>query len=417
MRDAAKNNSSQWVIIGLDESGPAQWRDYHHHALEDAALIIADDRFHPMIGEVTTVKDRLMSWPKPFSDLKGLLAKHISDKVVICTTGDPMLYGAGISVTKLFPDQPIKILPALSGIQLAASAMAWSLTDVEVLSVHGRALTKLVASIYPFAKWLVVPQSATTITDIADLLTSHGWGAAQITCLWALGRGQDEAITSHSAKQWLASKDTPQDGFYMVAVDLAPCGRQAFLGQMAGLPDDAFISDGKLTKQDVRASALAKLQPHKKGVLWDLGTGAGSIAIEWARFDESCHAYGVDQLDKRLAMARENASRLGTANTSWIAGDITAIMATLPEPDAIFIGGGLSEDSLQAAMSYLPAGGRLVIHAVTLESEAILLEAHRVHGGQLTKIAVNKAEAVGPYRGWRGLMPVTQWVYVKESIS
>ena len=77
-----------------------------------------------MIGEITTVKDRLMSWPKPFSDLKDLLAKHISDKVVICTTGDPMLYGAGISVTKLFPDQPIKMLPALSGIQLAASAEA-----------------------------------------------------------------------------------------------------------------------------------------------------------------------------------------------------------------------------------------------------------------------------------------------------
>ena len=149
-------------------------------------------------------------------------------------------------------------------------------------------------------------------------------------------------------------------------------------------------------------------------MLWDLGTGCGSIAIEWARLSQGAMAYGVDSRDDRLERARANAIALGTEHIKWLAGDVLTVMDELPEPDAIFIGGGLSEAVLDKALGYLPQGGRLVIHAVTLESEAILLGAHKSLGGHLTRIAVNKAEPVGAYRGWRGLMPVTQWVFIKQ---
>ena len=404
----------QWQIFGLDETGPSQLQERHKQALQSADYIIADARFHDMLiasGASVTPQD----WPKPFSDLGADLAQRRDQAVVIFTTGDPLYYGAAVTIKRLFPDQDIAILPAVSGIAMAAAKMGWPVADVTTLSIHGRAVHKILPHIYPNAKWLVIPQNAASLHQLSTLLCANQCSAAMISALIALGReGQEEIITKTAADWQEASLDGMSD-FYVMAVDLATSGRFAHYSASGTLPDEAFLSDGKLTKQDVRASALSKLQPHPHAILWDLGTGCGSIAIEWARSYESCHAYGVDSRKDRLATAKENALNLGTPNVTWHDGDICEVMADLPEPDAIFIGGGLSQDSLTKALDYCPVGGRLVIHAVTLESEALLLEAHRRNGGVLTRLTVHKAEPVGGYRGWRGLMPVTQWVYVKQA--
>ena len=405
--------SAQWYIFGLDETGADQLGPHHKAALEGADMIVADDRFHAMLAPFA--KDiKLEDWPKPFSALGDLLSPYQAKKLVIFTTGDPLFYGAGVTIKRLFPKQDIMIWPAVSGIAMAAGRMGWQIAEAEVISIHGRVATKIIPAIYPFAKWLVIPQSATSLHDVANLLSNRGCGAAQLSALQALGRDKEEACVTKTAADWLQDDLSDIADFFVMAVDLAPCGRIAFHSACGVLPDEAFISDGKLTKQDVRASAMSKLQPHPKGVLWDLGTGCGSIAIEWARLAQGAMAYGVDSRDDRLERARANAIALGTAHIKWLAGDVLDVMDELPEPDAIFIGGGLSEAVLDKALGYLPQGGRLVIHAVTLESEAILLGAHKRLGGHLTRIAVNKAEPVGAYRGWRGLMPVTQWVFIKQ---
>ena len=404
---------SNWAIFGLDETGPDQLRDWHLQSLRNAKIVIADERFHNMLQDAgaKTIED----WPKPFSDIVTRLADYKDDPIAIFATGDPMFYGAGATIKRYFPNQNIQIWPALSGIQLAASHMGWSLSCCEVISIHGRPATRIIPHIYPFAKWLVIPQGAKSISEVADILIARNCGDAHITVLNALGRQDAKTNICKTANEWQTQSANGLDDFCILAIDLSPAGRMVHHSASGVLPDDAFISDGKLTKQDVRASALSKLQPHPHGVLWDLGTGCGSIAIEWARTYDSCRAYGVDNRDDRLQRARANAQALGTPTVSWIEGDIYQAMTKLPEPDAIFIGGGLSSQAIADAMHYLPVGGRLVCHAVTLESEALLLEAHHHHGGQLTRIAVNKAEPVGGYFGWRGLMPVTQWVFIAQS--
>ena len=403
-----------WQIFGLDETGIEQLRQSHLAALAGADLIIADARFHEMLagaGAACQPQD----WPRPFSDFRALLKPYQAKKVAIFTTGDPLFYGAGVSLKRAFPDQEMQFLPALSGVTLASARLGWAGHVPEVVSIHGRQAISVIPKLYPFAKLLVIPRNAASSYEVAQILCARGLGKAEMTVLSALGRGDEEGYLCKSAEAFCKAESTGLPDFYILAIDLAPCGRFAFYSQKGALPDDAFESDGKLTKQDVRASALAKLQPHKGAVLWDLGTGCGSIAIEWARSEDLCHAHGVDCREDRLARARINAERLGTPNVTWHAGDICEVMAALPEPDAIFIGGGLSEASLTTALSYLPVGGRLVCHAVTLESEAILIDAHKRYGGALTRVAVNKAEAVGAYRGWRGLMPVTQWVFLREN--
>ncbi|MGC6518259.1 MAG: precorrin-6y C5,15-methyltransferase (decarboxylating) subunit CbiE [Candidatus Puniceispirillaceae bacterium] len=403
----------KWQIFGLDETGPEQLRQWHKQALSEADLVIADRRFHEMLHPFADTRP-LEAWPKPFSELASRLAPYQDKQVAIFTTGDPLIYGAGVSVKRLFPAQDISLWPALSGLQLAAAHMAWPLPQSQIISIHGRGVRKILPHIYPFAKWLVVPQNASSVHEVAGLLVEHGCGEAAMSYLGGLGRKDHEIAIRKTAREWQDSAVETLSDFFILAVDLAPCGRFAHYGRFGALPDEAFISDGKLTKQDARASAISKLQPHPKGVLWDLGTGCGSIAIEWARHDESCVAHGVDNRDDRLDRARANALALGTPEVRWHKDDIIAKMADLPVPDAIFIGGGLSEEAIRAALTHLPAGGRLVCHAVTLESEALLLSAHKNYGGHLVRLTVHKADPVGAYYGWRGLMPVTQWALVKE---
>lgn len=407
-------SAAPWQIFGLDETGAGQLRDWHIDAIARADLIFADSRFHDMLRQAGA--SQLESWPKPFSDLKTKLTALQTKTLAFFTTGDPLYFGAGATIARYFPEQEIAITPALSGIQLAAAQKGWQVTDCEILSVHGRAAYSVIPYLYPFAKWLVIPKGASSLHDISDILCAHGCQMAEVTALMALGRAGEEAIITKSAKDWLATDVAGYDHFFMMAIDMAPAGRFRHHSRAGVLPDDAFISDGKLTKQEARASAMAKLQPHPHGVLWDLGTGCGSIAIEWARSHAYCKAYGIDSRDDRLERARANAERLGTPLVEWVAGDSLDVIADLPEPDAVFIGGGLSDEVLARVLDHLPQGGRLVCHAVTLESEAILLAAHKTYGGSLTRIAVNKAEPVGAYYGWRGLMPVTQWVLIKETI-
>ncbi len=180
-----------------------------------------------------------------------------------------------------------------------------------------------------------------------------------------------------------------------------------------GLPDDAFAHDGLVTKRAVRALALAHLRPRAGELLWDLGTGSGSVAIEWVRAGTSTKAVGVERDPVRAARARANAARLADPHRLEIReADVVEALAELPPPDAVFLGGGVDEQVLVVCVAALPAGGRLVAHAVTLDTEQVLVAAYRRYGGSLTRLAVDQVEPLGRYVGWRPLRPVVQWSLV-----
>ena len=168
-----------------------------------------------------------------------------------------------------------------------------------------------------------------------------------------------------------------------------------------------------MTKRELRVLALAALAPRRGETLWDIGCGCGSVAIEWMRADRDMAAYGVEPRGDRRDMAARNAASLGAPRLEVIAGEAPSALTDLPAPDAAFLGGGISAETAERCMAALKPCGRLVSHAVTLESEAALAALHAAHGGALTRIAVSRAEPVGPYRGWRAAMPVTQWIWTR----
>jgi len=186
------------------------------------------------------------------------------------------------------------------------------------------------------------------------------------------------------------------------------------LGRTPGLAEEHFAHDGLITKHALRAVALAALRPLPGGHLWDLGTGAGSIAVEWCRTDPGCTASGVEQRADRAANARTNAVNLTMPGQfTVVEAPIDEALGQLPPPDAVFVGGGLTADRADACMSALPAGGRLVVHAVTLEAETVIAGLCTSSGGELMRIEMHDGDHIGRLHGFKPLRMVTAWTWRK----
>lgn len=397
---------SAWLdIIGIGEDGMAGLAPTARAVLEDAEVIVGGDRHHALSSAVTAER---IAWPSPFDAMISELKRHRGRRIAVLVTGDPLWYSVGARILKSIPAQEIRFHPQLSSFQLAACRMGWSLADCQTLTVHGRPVEQAIPFFAPGARLLILTQGAETPAAISKLLTALGYGASEMSVLGAMG-GAGESRADGIAASW--SAEAP--ALHVLAVTCrAEAGAQPLMPGI-GLPDEAFEHDGKMTKRELRALTVAALCPYPGQRLWDIGLGCGSVAIEWMRAGRDMAAIGLEPRAERRAMAARNAARLGAPRLEIRDAAAPEGLEGLAAPDAIFIGGGLRGDVIAAALAALRPHGRLVANAVTLESEAVLMEAEAAHGGALRRVAVSRAEPVGPYRGWRSLMPVTQWVLAR----
>jgi precorrin-6Y C5,15-methyltransferase (decarboxylating) len=341
--------------------------------------------------------------------LPGLFDEHAGRAVVVLASGDPMLSGIGTTLTRCLGAERVRVLPAPSSVSLACARLGWAVEETEVVSLVGRPLELLHPHVQPGRRLLVLGSDGGTPGQIAALLVARGYGQSRITVLGALG-GPDEDVRTGTAATWAHA--TPA-----LAVTALECRADPGvhpLSTVPGLPDSAYESDGQLTKSVVRAATLARLAPVPGQLLWDVGAGSGSIGIEWMRTGPACRAVAVETSAERAERIARNAARLGTPYLQVVRGRAPEVLEGLPRPDAVFIGGGLTTTGLvDACWAALPAGGRLVANAVTVESEAVLAAWFARVGGELVRIGVQCAEPVGTFTGWRPAMPVTIWSVVK----
>ncbi|MCV0425841.1 MAG: precorrin-6y C5,15-methyltransferase (decarboxylating) subunit CbiE [Roseibium sp.] len=398
--------TSPWLsLVGIGEDGVLA--PGGAEALSCADIVYGGARHLEHAGPLQADK---RTWPSPFAAVFDALTDLKNKRVAILATGDPMWFGIGSSLLKHFDAEEMTILPCLSAFQLAASRMGWAVQDSECLSVHGRPVDLLRSALYPGARLLVLTSGSDTPREVADLLADEGYGRSRITVLEHLGGDKERRQTGH-AEDWSGEVAA----FHTLALEVVANPGLGIRTRTPGLADDAFRHDGKMTKQDIRAVTLAELKPHPGALLWDIGAGCGSVAIEWLRAANRTHAIGLEPHAERRQMAVENALALGVPHLELRDATAPEGLADLPDPDAIFIGGGLTVSGIvDAAMSALSPGGRLVANAVTLESEAVLLAAYQAFGGTLKKLSIHRASAVGGLTGWRPLMPVTQWSFTKS---
>lgn len=396
-----------WLhIVGIGEDGLDGLSPAARAVVEAAEVLIGGGRHHERSSTITAER---ISWPSPFDDLIDQLTARRGQRVVVLATGDPLWYSVGAKIGRKIPAGEITYHPYVSAFQLASARMGWSMADLETLTVHGRPVAQMIAYIQPDQRLLILTTGAETPAQIAAFLTERGYGKSRLTVLAAMG-GPDEARFEGVAESW--TETVPE--FNTMAVECVAAADAALLPRVPGLADDLFISDGTMTKRELRATTVAKLMPMRGALLWDVGVGCGSVAIEWMRSARYSRAIGIEPRADRRMMAAQNAQALGAPKLELIDGKVPEALHGLDAPDAIFIGGGLSVETFDTCWQALRPLGRIVVNAVTLESEAILLALHKERGGDLVKITVDRAEALGNLTSWKPLRPVTQWSMVKR---
>jgi len=399
--------SEAWLdIIGMGEDGAEGLAAPAREALVRAEFLFASERLHALAPDVAG--ERIV-WPSPFSALIDRLRALQGRRVAVLASGDPLWFSVGARILRELGAEGARIHPQLSAFQLAAARMGWSLADVETLTVHGRPAEQILPFIGPGQRLLVLTADHESPGRIARLLTDRGYGPSVMTALAHMG-GPGESQISGLASGWAHA--VPD--LHTMAIDCVAGSGAQMDARTPGLPDEMFRHDGQITKREVRAVTLAKLMPQRGALLWDVGSGCGSVGIEWMRAARDARAIGIEPEASRREMAGENAMALGTPKLEVIAGRAPDAFAGLPRPDAVFLGGGLTAHVAEAALAALAPLGRLVANAVTLHSEAVLLGLHDRLGGELARLSVARARPVGGKTGWGAMMPVTQWSLAKR---
>jgi precorrin-6Y C5,15-methyltransferase (decarboxylating) len=382
---------------GWESLGPAEQR-----LLLSAGLVVGGPRH---LGLLPAVPDqRREVWPTNLrAALPELVSGHRGNTTVVLASGDPLLAGVGSTLIELFGADAVRVHPVVSSVALARARMGWAAETTEIIRLRGDDVDQVRRWLFPGQRLIILSRDSCSPAEVADLLTQAGHPGSTLTVLGDLG-GADETRRTDPT-------DAPDLNVVCVEVaGPAPCATLA-----AGRPDEAYEHDGQLTKRDVRASALAHLMPRPGELLWDVGAGAGSIGIEWSLSHPRCRAVAIERDHDRVKRIAANAAQLGVPGLVVVHGTAPAALPDLPTPDAVFVGGGVTAEVLDTCWSALASAGRLVVHAVTMETEMIITDQWRRWGGELTRIAVEHLERIGAYHGWKPARAVVQWSVSKPA--
>jgi precorrin-6Y C5,15-methyltransferase (decarboxylating) len=399
------------TVVGIGADGWAGLAEAGRTALRSAEVVIGGPRQLGLLPDDLAAER--VPLPVPLvAGLPGLLEAHDGRAIHVLASGDPMHHGIGTTLVRLLGPDGVRVISHPGSVSLACARLGWAVEDVEVVSAVGRPLDQLRLVVATGSRVLVLSSGPQTPDAVCALLEEIGFGAGEVTVLEQIG-GPAERMTTGPAH----ALQPPPGGFdplNLIAITAVGDPGTVPLPRTPGLPDEAFQHDGQITKREIRAVTLARLSPRPGELLWDVGGGAGSIGIEWMRSARGATAIAVERRSDRAARIAANAAALGVPDLRVVLGRAPEALAGLPPPDAIFIGGGGSDPALlDACWAALRPGGRLVANAVTLQTEAALVARCAELGGDLVRLEVSHAVALGRFTGWHAQHPVTQWAATK----
>lgn len=399
---------SPWLsIIGVGDDGAASLSSNARALLAQAELIIGGARHLALIGDSIAEK---MAWPSPMTDALPRILAMRGRSVVVLASGDPFFFGVGEMLSRHVSGAEIFCVPAPSAFSLVAAQLKWSQQECALLSLHGRAFERLLPQLQPGRRLIVLSWDETTPARIAAYLAQSDMGDSRIYVLEHIG-GAQQRVRDARAKDFCFDDIAPLN---TVGIEVSAGPDARIIPRVAGLPDDWFENDGQLTKSEIRALTLSALAPRRGELLWDIGAGSGSVAIEWMLADTANRAIAIERDATRAARIVRNALALGAPDLTIVTGAAPEALTALETPDAIFIGGGATPETLSTAWQALPMHGRLVVNAVTIETQQVLAQFYREKGGRLLQVQVARARPVGRFHGFDPGMTVTQWCGSKQ---
>ncbi|MCV7289705.1 precorrin-6y C5,15-methyltransferase (decarboxylating) subunit CbiE [Mycolicibacterium wolinskyi] len=390
------------IVVGIGADGMTGLSAVARAELARAKVVYGSRRQLDLLDDTVTADRR--AWPSPMLPALRTLLDGADQDVHVVASGDPMLHGIGSVLIRMYGPDAVAVLPHVSSVTLACARMGWSVQDTEIISL---VTAQPHTAVRRGGQAVVLSRDSTTPAALAKLLAESGRGDSELTVLEQLG-GPRELRRSAAAREWAMRPPRGVDALNVMAVRYLPDDRM-----LATLPDDEFDHDGQITKQAMRAVTMAALAPRPGELLWDVGAGSGSIAIEWCRSGAGCRAVAFERDDARRDRITRNAAAFG-ARVEVRDGAPEAFDGA-DQPAAIFIGGGVTQAGLvDACYERLPTAGRLVVNAVTVESEALVAQWYSKEGGELRRYQHYQGGAVGGFTAWRPALPVTQWSVVKR---
>jgi precorrin-6Y C5,15-methyltransferase (decarboxylating) len=388
------------TVVGIGADGMPGLSEASRRELRRATVIYGSGRQLSLLDDTVAASRR--QWPSPMLPaLQRLLDDHTGD-IHVVASGDPLLHGIGGTLIRLYGAENVRVLPHVSSVTLACARMGWTVPDTEMISLVTAAPETAVRR---GGRAIVLSSDCSTPTRLAALLHAYGRGDSELTVLERLG-GPEEQRRDGTAQRWASDPPSGVDDLNVIAVRYLPDER------VSSLPDDAFVHDGQITKHAIRAVTLAALAPRPGERLWDVGAGSGSIAVEWCRSWRGCTAVAFERDESRRSNVAFNAAAHGVSVE--LRGEAPDAFDGAAPPSAIFVGGGLTQRGLlDACLEHLPAGGRLLANAVTVESEAMVAQAYSRLGGKLQRFQHYQGEPLSGFTGWRPRLPITQWEVTK----
>ena len=394
------------TVVGIGADGWKSLCEEARAAVLAADLLVGGERQLALLPDEARAPRR--PWPPRLTTLVDDLPTLAEEgSVVVVASGDPLLHGVGVTILRSLGAEGLRMIPHLSSFSLACARLRWPAADVELISATGRVAEVVAPALQPGRRLIVLGFGPRTAAEVARVVCARGFGASRLIVLEELG-GADERIEESTAAGW---GDRDAAALHLLALEVRGAGR--VLARGPGLPDDAFEHTGQITPRELRAVALAALAPVPGQLLWDVGAGSGAVAIEWLRMAPGGRAIAIERDADRAAAISRNALALGVPSLEILVGDAPAALDGCAEqPDAIFVGGGLTTYGLLTrCRRALAPRGRLVAQVGTVEGETLLSRAQAEQGGRLTRVAIARAEPLGGLTGWGSQPPVTQWEF------
>lgn len=391
------------TVVGIGADGWPGLTERARAAIVSADEVIGSDR---QLASLPDDAPPRRAWPSPITPLIDELVTREAGAICVLASGDPMLHGIGATLARRIPRGRLTVISHASALALACARLGWPEAEVGLISAVGRPRDVVARMLQPGRHLVVYSTGENGPAEIARVLCDRGYGPSAFVVMEQLGAGGESVIESTAD----TFGDRPVDPLHAIAITCARAPATTLLPLVPGLSDEAYDHDGALTKRHVRAATLAALAPTPNALLWDIGAGSGSIAIEWLRAEATARAIAVEPRAERAERITRNAEQLGVPALEVMVGTAPEVLAGLDRPDAVFIGGGVTTMGVVAtSWAALPAGGRIVANAVTLEGEQALIAARAAYGGNLVRLDVSHAEPIGSFTAWRPALPVVQW--------
>jgi precorrin-6Y C5,15-methyltransferase (decarboxylating) len=396
------------TVVGIGEDGCAGLTSRAASAIARAGVLVGGERqlafFPDFAGERIVLKTGIGAALDRVAELA-----HEHD-VCVLASGDPLFFGVGALVARKVGGEHVEFVPQPSSVQwaFARAGIAWD--DATVISVHGRSSEGFVARLRRVAKVAVLTDDESSPPRLAARMKEHGETAWSAWVGEDLG-GPDERVRRFTIDDLAEVRDVrPLNVLLLARSDAAWRPPPA----IPFLHEDAFAKrmpkKGLITKREVRLLSIAAMRLGDDAVVWDIGAGSGSVAIEAAMLAPRGRVYAIEVDPEGVAICKDNVRAHGTDNVRVIAGRAPEALADLEAPDAVFVGGskGSMQEIVRVALDRLKPGGRVVVNAITLENVAETYGALRAAGAdpEVTLLSVARGEPLAHYTRYEALNPI-----------